>query len=338
MDHKELLQKAVKRVESIVPQGFQEKDALHVAHSGTQNYLIHTGVTMSTIVMSNQKDIFSFHLFVNGLEDDDRRRFEELAEQWKCKITFYFINDDVFKDMLHEDGIAAFFYRFIIPLALAGEGIRRVLYTDGDVMCQGALRPLLETDLKGNIAACVRDFNDEWAKEWSRKVGTKQYFNSGMMMIDTDAWNKKKISERACEMAIERRKKPGHLHTHDQNILNILLNDDVLLVDSKYNVIYNTSMKSFFRKQDDLSYPSNSVLVHFTGVVKPWRSWVKELPAVARYWKYWHESPWKDVPPVGPKNHKDCHQAARNARRFGHYSEMMHWYKEYVLGKYIRHT
>ena len=63
------------------------------------------------------------------------------------------------------------------------------------------------------------------------------------------AWNDNKISEKCWDLAIERRKSGKHLRSHDQDILNILLNNDILLLTPKYNYIYNLDMKSFFQKQ-----------------------------------------------------------------------------------------
>lgn len=336
MSNEEIIKNAIKSIDVIKGSGYQSENALHIAHSGTSNYLCHTGVTMTSILISNPDDFFCFHLFVNGLEKEDRIKMEELANKWNCMVEIYTVNDKVFSEMLHRDGIAAFFYRFIIPPVLAMENIKRVLYTDGDIMCQGALRPFIDMDLDGKIAACVRDKNEQVAEQKRKKLGTKQYFNSGVMLIDIPAWNKKKLTEKCCGMAIERRKKSASLNTHDQNILNKALNDDVKMVSPIYNANYNTSMKAIFQHQDVLKYDKNSVLVHFSGIVKPWRSWVAELPGVAKYIEFWKESPWRDIPPVGPKTHKDCHQAARSARRFGHYGEMLHWYKNYMTWKYLK--
>lgn len=337
MNNTELINQAVRDRKVITGKEFTDEKVLHIAHSGTSNYLNHTGVTMTSFLVSNPGENFCFHLFVNGLTHEDEAKMHELADHFHCRIEIYYVNDEIFKAMLHRDGIAAFFYRFIIPPVLAQEGIKRVLYTDGDIMCQGPIRPLMDVDLEGKITACVRDKSDEVAEQKRKKLGTKQYFNSGVMLIDIDGWNKKGLTEEACHMAIERRKKSSSLNTHDQNILNKLLDDDVKMVSPIYNTNYNTSMKSIYQHQDVLHYDRDIVLVHFSGIVKPWRTWVRELPGVAKYCEFWEVSPWKDIPPVGPKTHKDCHQAARSCRRFGHYGEMMHWYKEYIVRKYIRH-
>lgn len=316
---------------------FKEKDerpVFHAAFSGTSNYLIHTGVTMTSILLSNPDFRLSFHLFVNGLEEADEKRMKELGETYGCEVTIYYVNDEVFRDMLHRDGIAAFFYRFIVPPALHEEGVHRVVYLDGDIMCQGSVRELFELDMGNKIAACVSDTNPTFAENRRKGIGTKQYFNSGFMYIDVDRWMEENISNKCGQMALDRKKSGRPLRTHDQDILNILLDDHVLMLSWKYNRIYNMDLKGLFHKQVEMVYYKEDIFIHFAGIVKPWRSWVQELPGVKVYRKFWLASPWRDVPMVGFKRTKDIHHAARNERRLGHYGKMLHYYGLYFKSKF----
>lgn len=301
----------------------------HMAYSGTSNYLGHTGIAMTSVAESNPYLQFHFHLFINGIELDDKEKMKRLAEQTRSAVTLYYVNDAVFQDMLHRDGIAGFFYRFVIPPALAEEKVRRVLYTDGDVMCQGELESLLNMDLEGNIAACVEDTSPAFAEMRRQKIGTKQYFNSGVILMDVDRWNEADISARAAAMAVERKRSGRPLASHDQDILNLLLDGRFKMVNRRYNAIYNMDMKGFFQKQGPLVYDPEAVLIHFAGIVKPWRTWVQDLPAVKRYNAFRLDSPWSDVPLVGPQRHKDVHQAARHARRMHKYGKSLGLYLKY---------
>ncbi len=311
--------------------------AYHVAFSGTSNYLVHTGISMVSILENNRSKRFHFHLFINGIEPEDREKMEIVAHQWQCRITLYYVDDRFFKDMLHRDGIAAFFYRFLIPPVLGKEQIQRVLYLDGDIMCQNPLDDLMNIDLGDHIAACVEDTSPAYAEMRRKKVGTKAYFNSGMILIDINRWNEAGISSKAADMAIQRRASGKPLASHDQDILNILLDGHFLMVPKKYNYIYNMDMKGLFQKQEPLVYDPQAVLVHFAGIVKPWRTWVQDLPGVKTYHKFLEASPWRYVPLMGYRRHKDIHQAARHARRMGKYGKMMRLYGQYISDKFVKH-
>ena len=305
----------------------------HVAFSGTKNYLVHTGIAMTSFLMSNPKNAVAFHLFINGISLEDKEKMQSLAAQWNCQISLYYVNDRLFQDMLHRDGIAAFFYRFLIPPVLAKEKVKRVLYLDGDIMCQNSAAELMNVELGNNVAACVQDKSPENAEMRRQKIGTRQYFNSGMILIDVAKWNQNRISEKSVVMAIERKKSGKPLASHDQDILNILLDGKFYMASQYYNYNYNVSRKGFFQKETRLIYDKNAVFVHFSGVVKPWRSWVQDLPGVIKYRSFAEASPWKDVPLVGFQRHKDIHQAARHARHMGKYGKMCRLYVQYFAAK-----
>lgn len=133
-----IVDNAIKFREVIGEISIEGKEPMQIAFSGTSDYLYHTGITMTSILMNNAERPVVFHLMINGISTDDKSKMEQLVNKWNCKIYLYFINDDFFKSMLHRDGIAAFFYRFLISPVLKGK-TDRVLYMDGDVMCRGNL-------------------------------------------------------------------------------------------------------------------------------------------------------------------------------------------------------
>lgn len=311
-----------------------EDDTYHVALSGTANYLVHTGITMCSIMKSNLQRTFVFHILLNNISSDDKTRMKELVSGTSCGIVLYYIDDKIFKDMLHEDGVAGYFYRFLIPRIVSAEGVQRVLYVDGDVMCQGDLSPLMDIDLKGNIAACAEDSPTGKAEGLAR-LHTEDYFNSGMMMIDVAMWNRENLSQKAAAMAIERRRAGSHLKTHDQDILNVLLDKKFKKVPREYNWTYNMSLTGFLQHQRQFIYKPDAVLIHFTGLVKPWRTWVQDLPAVQKYNSFRMQSSWKDIPLTGPLSHKDVHQAARHARRMHKYGQSARLYLQYFGRKLL---
>ena len=316
--------------ESYLPKNKQ--DIFHIAMSGTDNYLVHLGVTMTSMLMHNPGEKFHFHVFINGISDEDLGKMKMLSEEFQTCISLYFVNDDVFRDMLHRDGIAAHFYRFMIQPVLAGKA-ERVLCTDGDILCQRPLRPLITADLSGNTAAAVRDTSKEYEEMRRKRVGTSLYFNAGVLLIDIQEWNRQELSEKAADMAEQRHRSGRPLASHDQDILNVLLDRQVKMMDPKYNDICNLDRKTLWKKQFDLTYNPEAVLVHYAGIVKPWKSWVQYLDCVKPYREAWLRSPWRDIPLQEPKGYKNLHQAARHARKKGDYPEMFSLYRQYFLAK-----
>ena len=310
------------------------EQAYHIAFSGTSNYLSHIGIAAFSILKSNPKHCFSFHLFINGIQKSDKDKLKFMAEQMQCGITLYYVNDVIFQEMLQNDGIAAFFYRFVIPPVVANKGISRILYLDGDIMCQGDISSLMDQDLEGYIAACAEDTNHEVAEECRKRVGTREYFNSGVMFINVPLWNREGISQKAAIKAIERKKQQGKkLPGHDQDILNILLDGKFKMIEQKYNYVYNLEVRGILKKQNSLDFDTEAVFVHFAAYVKPWRAWVQDAPGVQKYNEFREASPWKNSEIIGIKTTKDIHQAARYARRIGKYKTALRLYVRYYKKK-----
>lgn len=311
--------------------GEKAKDgAFHIALTGTADYISHMGVVALTVVAYNEDLPLCFHFFVNSLSTLEKGRLAQAAEMMKCPIEVHLIDDSAFKTLLLSDGVAAFFYRFLVAPTVAPV-TDRVLYLDGDMMCRGSLKYLADLDFKGNMVAVVSDRKEELQM---KRVHTKRYFNAGMMLINVKDWMKENLFDDIVRRAEENVARVGNrLSHHDQDIHNEMLDGKCLFIEKKYNYLYNLDRQSLFKKQPVNEDYHRQVIIHFAGHAKPWHSWVQAWPVVQEYAAIQKKSPWKDVPLVPPKGHKNLHQAARTARMQGRYGEMISLYLKYLGAK-----
>ena len=149
--------------------------------------------------------------------------------------------------------------------------IRRVLYLDVDMIVNGDLRPLWNTDLHDKVCAAVVDPGvnpDEFAAKWSLpRPG--QYFNAGVMLIDLEKLRAKPLFQRAIAIL---ENPTAHCEYADQDALNVVLWNEWLPVDPAWN---------FQRKfmYDDYSAwkalapikRGAPIIIHFTERQKPWQ-------------------------------------------------------------------
>ena len=307
-----------------------EKGDFHIALTGTADYIPHMGVVALTVHAHNGDMPICYHFFVNHLEEVERKRLAEAAAIMKSPLEVHIIDDSAFKTLLLSDGVAAFFYRFLVPPAIAPLA-DRVLYLDGDMMCRGSLKVLRDLDFKGNDVAVVSDRKEELQM---KRVHTKRYFNAGMMLINVKQWMEENRFDEIVHRAEENVKRVGNrLSHHDQDIHNEMLDGKCLYLEKKYNYLYNLDRQSLFKKQPVNEDYKKQVIIHFAGHAKPWHSWVQDWPVVKEYAAIQKASPWKDVPLVPPKGHKNLHQAARTARMRGKYGEMIGYYLKYLGDK-----
>ena len=96
------------------------------------------------------------------------------------------------------------YVRIYLPRLIEAE---RILYLDSDIIVRGDLNPFLELELaKGKALAMVKDIQFMGA------------YNSGVMLIDYDNWQRYKLEE-ACISIIN--KKDLKITNGDQTIINM---------------------------------------------------------------------------------------------------------------------
>lgn len=159
----------------------------------------------------------------------------------------------------------AAYLRIMAPQLLA-QDYRRMLYLDADIFYQrGDLNRLLALDLQGRAVGAVRDMiqlrkEDRVPGDFVPfKLPFAKYFNSGVLLIDTQAWNVQQITERSLSFAAENAAK---LLAHDQTALNVTLRDNWAELSLVWNYEYS-HQTMYFAGMFDVC------LFHFIGRRKP---------------------------------------------------------------------
>ncbi len=152
--------------------------------------------------------------------------------------------------------------RFFIPEYLAD--VSRCIYLDTDLIVCSDLNELQLLDLHGKSSACVIDGGIDTPQQQQRlrdklKLDNPhQYFNSGVIVMDLDAWRHHEIQAKALAVAQDNY---DLLDQMDQDALNIVLAGDWLILDPKWN----TS-----KGKADVNFSDG--IIHFLGKVKPWHA------------------------------------------------------------------
>jgi lipopolysaccharide biosynthesis glycosyltransferase len=159
------------------------------------------------------------------------------------------------------------FARFMIPRVIP-EGVQRVLYLDADLLVLGDLGPLWDVDLKGAVIGAVLDrILDPQLK--ARLPGlenfprVRDYFNSGVLLIDLDRWRKERISENALQYLTNHPDSPYA----DQDALNVACDGLWTALDMRWN-FYDHFRTAIV----DIPLAESPKIVHFVGSQKPWKA------------------------------------------------------------------
>ena len=159
------------------------------------------------------------------------------------------------------------FHRYFLPGILARD-YRRMLYIDVDTYPHDArLFGAFDLDLEGNAVGGVRDAligfpgsapSDERDETVRNREG--KYLNTGVMLIDIDAFARARLLDRLCATIAQKRQA---LRYPDQSALNMLLDGKWLELSPAFNML-RAEYESFVRD----AFPP--VIAHFAGKTKPW--------------------------------------------------------------------
>jgi lipopolysaccharide biosynthesis glycosyltransferase len=174
--------------------------------------------------------------------------------------------------------------------------IERVLYFDCDVIVNGSIASLWQTDLDGALLGAIDIPGSVRGVTALGMRAEDGYFNSGVLLIDLKQWRE---TGALAELLTYVDANSERLEDLDQDALNACFHSRRKRLDYKWNVTW-----SFF--QDDLSVPLDpmqieavrreAIIVHFNGWSKPW-SYRCEHPHKADYQRYLKLTEWRGFIP-----------------------------------------
>lgn len=176
------------------------------------------------------------------------------------------------------------FYRIFLPQLLPN--IERILYLDVDVLITNNLEELWNEDLQGAFFGCVRDeavaATNGWGEQLLGTVG-KDYFNSGVLLMDLSLFRKYSINLYFYQFILE---STQFYVLGDQDALNLYFKGAVKYLDIKYNYVV--------KLLDEQPRPLNEITVlHFLGPTKPLKNQAymssNQYQAVKLYRSYRYE-------------------------------------------------
>ncbi len=153
-----------------------------------------------------------------------------------------------------------------LPVLLS-EHYERLLYLDADVVVVADVTPLLWLDLAGKPVAGVIDWgvatvsDAEGVPDWAELglAPDTPYLNSGVLVIDVDAWVAADLTGRALTYAGRHRQ----LDLPDQQTLNAVLGGDFVALGLEWNTVVWPPLL------DTYCGPIPRIW-HFAGRYKPW--------------------------------------------------------------------
>ncbi len=154
------------------------------------------------------------------------------------------------------------YYRYLLPNLLPN--IDKVLYMDADIVVNGDISSLYDTDISKYYMAGGYDLYIDDIK-YKSKIGFEQdelYVNAGVLLMNLKQMRTDDIPQKLIDATKNMASKVKY---QDQDIINIVCRGKILEFDSIYNYTSHNILK-------EKSKYKHAVVIHYTGPNKPWLS------------------------------------------------------------------
>ena len=301
----------------------ESPDAFHIAFGVDANFVPPMGIMLTSLVINNPNRAFTVHVFLNSIMPEDSARLKKFAQQYpQIRFELSFVNAKAFAGFHVGKNYTSATYNRIIIADCLYPAVERLLYVDADTLCLAKLDDITDIPFDGAIFMSVPD-KGNWLAGHKHSIGIADdapYFNVGVMYIDLKAWNDFELSQKMMTLLLERK-----LPLQDQDALNLLLPiGGIKALPEKYNHFC-------LMKESNEILPSDTVIAHFAGDVKPWQPWcVNDGRKI--YDSYRNRSLWKDFV-YRPRNYQENRVMGKAMRRVGKKREALVFYWRYVREK-----
>lgn len=285
---------------------------IHIALCFDERFWAPAYATMRSICLtSKRRGDLIFHLCHPGLSTAAQETLARIGDEFSTKVTFHDIGKDptyrhLAATLEHSRHISEIMYARLLLDQVLGRDVGRAIYVDCDILIRAPIETLHGIDLKERPLGAVKDVHAmvssnrrDIARDRDLFDPADPYFNSGLLVIDLDAW-------RALDMVktLKRLEDQGVLTRlyHDQQVLNYVFKNNWTPLDPSWNVFgVNTAIEMFDPKG-----------VHYTGPTKPWnlinpvpfRRVYRHVMTNAVYYRYWRQRMWWKLTggPKGPRS------------------------------------
>ena len=271
-----------------------QDSCINVIYGSDENYQFGAGVSAVSLLINNPQIIFRFHFFFNTVNAQFLDKLRLITEQFSTEIIVYELDNALLKKLPSSDVWSSAMYFRLIAFDYLSSDYDYALYLDADVMCNGRLD--LATDLiENNICGVIADDLGVRTKSGSRLHTpelVETYFNSGVMFVNLKKWHEEQITTKCFELLSADNAKALYKYP-DQDVLNLLLKDKLVLLDKRFNTIYTLKNELYDSTHQKYSkiITIDTVLIHYTGVTKPWHTWAN-YPASQPFYRALEQSPW----------------------------------------------
>lgn len=285
----------INRVETILPERYEK--IVPIIFAADDNYAVYTGVAIESIIChANPLYLYRVYIINSAVDESHIQILESISTKnviVRCVNIQYQLDKHNVELYSRAHYTKEMFYRFLIPEVFFN--FPRAIYLDGDLIVETDIAKILNVDMGSSYVAAVRNPVSDYTRKHIRSnfsLDADNYFNSGVLVINVEEWQKSYIVKKCFELFKEIPKKL--LFCPDQDILNIVCNEKTYFLDPAWNYMWHfvdgtEEQKSLYASVVN-SVNGQFKILHFASNIKPWNH--PERPLSIYFWKYAISSPF----------------------------------------------
>lgn len=275
----------------------RKKETVYIAFATDSDYLPITAVAIYSVILHSDVDRkYVIRVMQRGLLEKQIQSLLEIANYSDINCEHVSLEMIDMETFVRGQGVPvskrfpdSSYDRYYIPQIFPET--KKVLYLDSDLVAVADVARLYDFDLEGKtIGACVSCFTrfmNGYVRKWLKRAPEK-YFNSGVLLIDTKAFEREEIRKKCFEILI---KKPNLL-CWDQDALNIVCENQVLFLPDEWNYQWSLNLDTvnsiadmplFWQKNRMIKAYKKRKIIHYASDYKPWNGTYH--PLENEFWK-----------------------------------------------------
>ncbi|WP_405324984.1 glycosyltransferase family 8 protein [Methanobrevibacter sp.] len=287
---------------------YKTNDSINVLFASDDNFAPYLGVAIYSFLKNNHQDFrkINIHILAKRISKENKTILEEIASPFG-ENNLIFIEDEGISKILGKKiqaNRALSSFSRLFAASFLDETIEKVLYLDADSLILGSFKELWETNIENYYVAGVLDVGPDYVKTAVGLSKDVNYINAGVLLINLKKWRNEDVESKFIDFL---EKNNMQVYNNDQGIINATLNDSILIVDPKFNlmspflekdyddVIKWNGLKNYYDKETIENAIKNPVFLHFVHFING-RPWFKDTkhPCKDLYLKYASETQYKN--------------------------------------------
>lgn len=263
-------------------------NSIHIALAFDDNFWAPAYATMRSICISTKcRKELVFHLLHFPLSAEHRADLDSIASEYGAKLNFYELESEKeFLGLVHtlptSERWPAIVYARLALTKVLPANIDRIIYLDTDLLVRWPIELLYAKDLFGAPLGAVKEalfpfipLRKDMRQNADIFDGAEPYFNSGVLLIDLNAWRDVDFGKEIAALASN-----GTLSRlyYDQDLLNLIFKGRWTPLEWRWNVIDAHAAHEAL----------DPAILHFTYATKPWalRAGIMRSTAYARWYRH----------------------------------------------------